>query len=173
MPKVRLIAASQLLLAVLLQLGIWIGLPARWPWVDVPGTLLGVACAVVGVALWLSARWAVAAARWLLWLELGLGTLTVSLLAVSAAQLVGSYGPVGSGGAVLMVVICLLVLPYLVVFPALQLALIGWAVAGPRVRGGAEPSARSGQTARPENKGTGPGSSRARNRWSRKPAQPQ
>jgi hypothetical protein len=54
--------------------------------------------------------------------ELLLGTLTATLLAAAAAQLAGSYGPVGAGGAILLVTIAVLVLPYLVVLPALQLS---------------------------------------------------
>lgn len=121
MPKAGLIAASQLLLSILLLCGVWIGLPARWLWIDVPASLLAAGCGLVAAALWSRARWAARAARALLWLELSFGCACVSLLAMSAAQLAGSYGPVGAGGAVLMATIALLILPYLVVFPALQL----------------------------------------------------
>jgi hypothetical protein len=117
-----LIAASQLLLAVLVLCGVWLGLPARWLWIDVPLTALALACAVVGVGLLARAAWAARFLRALLWLELGCGTLIVTLLCLSIAQLAGSYGPVGGGGAVLMGTIALLILPYLVVLPALLLA---------------------------------------------------
>jgi hypothetical protein len=115
------IAAAQLLLALLLLGGIWIALPARWAWVDVPGTLLALAAFASGVALLRRVPWALPLARVVLWAELVIGTLTASLLALAAAQLAGSYGPVGAGGALLLVIIAVLVLPYLVVFPALQL----------------------------------------------------
>ena len=116
-----LIAGAQLSLAVLLLGGIWIALPARWGWVDVPGTLLALAALASGGALLLGASWALELTRIVLWVELVIGTLTASLLALAAAQLAGSYGPVGAGGALLLVIIAVLVLPYLVVFPALQL----------------------------------------------------
>jgi hypothetical protein len=119
--KLRLIGGSQWFLAALLLGGIWLALPARWAWVDVPGTLLALACLVTGIGLWRAQAWAARAARYLLWTELVMGTLTVSLLALSAAQLAGSYGPVGAGGAVLLTIVGLLVLPYLVVFPVLLL----------------------------------------------------
>jgi len=115
------IACTQLLVSVLVLGGVWLGLPARWLWVDVPATLLGGGASVAGVALLCRWPWAPAFVRVQLWAELVLGTLCVSLLAMAAAQLAGSYGPVGGGGALLLVTIAALVLPYLVVFPALQL----------------------------------------------------
>jgi hypothetical protein len=113
------IAVAQALIGLLVLIGIWLALPARWLPVDVPGTLLGVA------ALATAALVAVGRGRKLvrvvLWSELVLGTLVVSLLAASLAQLAGSYGPVGAGGALLMGTIACLVFPYLVALPALQL----------------------------------------------------
>ena len=117
----RIIAYVQLGLSVLILGGIWWGLPARWLWVDVPGSALGVAALGAAIALFAHVRWAVAYARIVLWIELLLGTLLGTLLATAAAQLAGAYGPVGAGGALLLITIALLVLPYLIVFPALQL----------------------------------------------------
>jgi hypothetical protein len=122
--KTTWIAASQLLLSLLLLGGVWLALPARWLWIDVPTTLLALAAGAIAVALLLRAPWAVRCARVLLWAELAFGTLIVTLLALSIAQLAGSYGPVGAGGAALMGTIALLVLPYLVALPALQLAIL-------------------------------------------------
>jgi len=121
MSKARLIACTQLLLALLVLGGVWLGLPARWLWVDLPGSALGLASVVAAVALLRGVRWAPALARAVLWAELVIGSACVTLLAISAAQLAGSYGPVGAGGALLMVTIAALVVPYLVVLPALQL----------------------------------------------------
>jgi Kef-type K+ transport system membrane component KefB len=117
------IACAQAVIGVLLVCGIWLGLPARWLPVDLLGTALALAAlsaAIVVVALRGNPR----ALQWVkivVWAELVLGTLTVTLLATSIAQLAGSYGPVGDGGAVLMGAIFALVLPYLVALPALQL----------------------------------------------------
>src|ERR1700748_3216890 len=105
MPSLRMIAGAQLLLAVLILGGVWLLLPARWLWVDAPATLLGVACAVTAVALWRQVTWATRFARVVLWAELVIGSLACTLLALSAAQLVGSYGPVGAGGAALLITI--------------------------------------------------------------------
>ena len=125
MISVRMVAGAQLLLAVLVLSGVWLLLPARWAWVDVPATLLGVSCLVAAFALWRELPWAIRFARVVLWAELVLGSVACSLLAVSAAQLAGSYGPVGAGGAALLITIAVLCLPYLIVFPALQLRGLG------------------------------------------------
>lgn len=122
--KTTWIAASQLLLALLLLGGVWLALPARWLWIDVPSTLLALGAAAIAIALLLRAPWALRGARVLLWIELVCGTLSVTLLALSIAQLAGSYGPVGAGGAVLMGTIALLIVPYLVGLPVLQLAIL-------------------------------------------------
>ncbi|HTU56958.1 MAG TPA: hypothetical protein VMF89_00970 [Polyangiales bacterium] len=122
MAKANLIAASQLLLAVLILLGVWVGLPARWLWIDLPLTALALACVAISVALLAGKAWAPRAVRVLLGCELAVGSLIVSLLALSIGQLAGSYGPVGAGGAVLMGTIAALIVPYLVVLPALLLA---------------------------------------------------
>jgi hypothetical protein len=115
------ITCAQALIGVLVAVGIWLGLPTRyWP-VDLLGTLLAVAALLTAGLLAIGARTAVAVTRAVLWAELVLGSLCVSLLAGSIAQLWGSYGPVGSGGALLMGTIACLVLPYLVALPVLQL----------------------------------------------------
>jgi hypothetical protein len=115
------IAFAQLLLALLILAGVWLALPARWIWVDAPASALGVGALLAALALTRRMPWAVRFTRGVLWAELLIGTLTASLLATAAAQLAGSYGPVGAGGALLLSTIALLVLPYLVIFPALQL----------------------------------------------------
>jgi hypothetical protein len=122
MNKRSAIAGAQLGLSLLLSGGVWLALPARWVWVDVPGTLLASAALLAAIGLLVRTRWALPFARWVLRAELLLGTLTATLLAAAAAQLAGSYGPVGAGGAILLVTIAVLVLPYLVVLPALQLS---------------------------------------------------
>lgn len=103
------------------MIGIWLALPARWWPVDVAGTLLGAGALLVTLLLALRHRIGPAVARIVLWAELVLGSLAVTLLAASIAQLAGSYGPVGSGGALLMGTIGALILPYLIGLPVLQL----------------------------------------------------
>ncbi len=121
MTRLHLVAVLHLGLALLLSCGIWLVLPARYLLVDVVGTLVALAALASALSLSFSRTWAVQLARAVAWLELVTGTLCVSALALSAAQLAGSYGPVGAGGAALMAAVALLVLPYLVVLPAFQL----------------------------------------------------
>lgn len=103
--------------AAIVLAGTWYGLPTRHAPMDIALTTLSFAWAVVGVALWRRARWAVAVARGVAVLAAAVGGTLVTALAWSAAHLVGLYGPVGSGGAMLLVSVALLVVPYLVVFP--------------------------------------------------------
>lgn len=117
----RLVAGSQVLLGLLLLFGIWVALPARHLPVDALGTVAAAALLCAGMGLMLRRSWAPKVARLLAWFALGLGCLTVTALCWSAATLAGLYGPVGSGGALLMSVVALLILPYLVALPALQL----------------------------------------------------
>lgn len=114
----------QLAVSVLLMAGIWLGLPARYAVVDVLGTGVAALYAVAAFGLLSGAKWGRFLAGAASYVALALGAVTVSLLAMSAAQLAGLYGPVGSGGALLLGTVALLVLPYLVALPAVQLALL-------------------------------------------------
>ena len=53
--------------------------------------------------------------------SLALGLALVTVLAVTASWLSGVYGPVGAGGAVVLVLVAALALPYLVVLPVVRL----------------------------------------------------
>jgi hypothetical protein len=106
------------------MVGIWLALPARYAVVDTLGTGVATLYAVAAIALLSGARWAHGLARIASYFALALGALAVTLLATSAAHLAGLYGPVGSGGALLLGTVALLILPYLVALPAVQLALL-------------------------------------------------
>jgi hypothetical protein len=56
---------------------------------------------------------------------LGLGLLLVLVLAATASYLSGIYGPVGKGGAMVLVFVAVLAVPYLVVLPGAQLLYLG------------------------------------------------
>lgn len=120
--RMRIAATAQLLLGALLLFAVWKLLPARWAPVDVLGTGLAIGCLFGGGSLLAGARVGPRAARLVSMVTLGLGLVVTTALCVTVGHLVGSYGPVGQGGAVLMVVIALLVLPYLVLLPLLQLS---------------------------------------------------
>lgn len=120
----RWVAGMQLAVAFLLMLGIWAGLPARYLIVDAIGTGVAMLQALAGVALLSSVAWALWVARIASWAALTIGAATATALSLSAAKLAGMYGPVGSGGALLLGTIALLILPYLVGLPAVQLVLL-------------------------------------------------
>ncbi|HEY8039929.1 MAG TPA: hypothetical protein VIF15_09060 [Polyangiaceae bacterium] len=112
---------ANLLTAALVAFGVFVALPARWWPVD------GAAVALValelgsGAGLLLRAPWATRVARAACAVALALGLFTVSVLAVTASWLGGVYGPVGMGGAVILVLVAALVLPYVIVLPLVQL----------------------------------------------------
>lgn len=114
------VAAMHGLVGVMTLVGVWLGLPARWIWVDAPATLLALASVVSCVSLLSRRAWALKLAQFVTRAGLVLGCLTVTLLAWSASQLVGQYGPVGGGGALLLSAIAALLLPYFVGLPLLQ-----------------------------------------------------
>jgi hypothetical protein len=120
--SIKVVAGSQLIVALLLLIGIWVGLPARDAWVDAAGTLLAALYLASACGLFLDTAWGRKLALFVCWSGLIAGCCTVTALAMSVAHLVGQYGPVGAGGALLMGTIAALVLPYLVFLPALQLA---------------------------------------------------
>ncbi len=115
------LGGADLLVGALLLGGVWVALPARWWPVDVVGTLLGAAFVVTGVGLVIGAPWAERAGVLTGRVALALGLSLVTLLAVTASHLAGLYGPVGRGGALILAVVGLLVVPYLVLLPVAQL----------------------------------------------------
>lgn len=119
----RPLAATNVVLAILLLGGLSV-LPTRWLPVDVPAVAFALALAATGVGLWIGAPWAPRAARIVAAVTLVAGALLCTALAFTAAHISGLYGPVGSGGAILLGVVALLLLPYLVLIPAAQLWLL-------------------------------------------------
>ena len=122
--KRRLLIFLQGSLALLLLGGIWIALPARWRPVDIIGTGLAAAFALGALGLGLQQRWGRLISLAACWLTLLGGMVAVTALFLTAAHLSGLYGPVGAGGALLMVSVAALVLPYLIALPVLQLVLL-------------------------------------------------
>jgi hypothetical protein len=116
---------TNLAVAVLVFACVFRGLPTRW-WVVDSGAAIAVASmAASGAALLANHRLAEPITRAAAAIVLALGLTLFATLALTASWLYGVYGPVGKGGAALFVLVALLVMPYLVVLPAVLLAWVG------------------------------------------------
>jgi len=124
-PWSRLFGAADLVAAFVVLLGIFGGLPARWLPIDLAGALLGGLFLASGGALLANHRLAPVLARIAAFAALGVGMFLVLALGVSASWLAGVYGPVGRGGALLLVLVAALIVPYLLLLPAAQLLWLG------------------------------------------------
>ena len=111
--------------AVLVGLGVFVGLPTRYWLIDVPAVVVIMLLGAAGVGLLVRRAWGVPVARVASIVTLVLGLLLVGTLAVTVSYLWGIYGPVGRGGAVILTLVAALALPYLVVLPAVQLVWLG------------------------------------------------
>lgn len=118
-------ATANLFASALVLLGVFGALPARWWVVDAGAGVAGGVLLVSAAGLFTRARWAERATRLASFIVLALGLALVATLALTASWLWGVYGPLGRGGAMLLVLVAALALPYLVALPALQLVWIG------------------------------------------------
>jgi hypothetical protein len=114
-----------LISAVLVYVGVFEGLPARYWLVDGGAALVIALFAGAGFGLLTDAPWAARAALASSAVALVLGLALVSTLALTASYLSGIYGPVGKGGALILGLVAALALPYLVAIPLAQLAWLG------------------------------------------------
>src|SRR5437867_3195989 len=95
------------------------GLPTRWWPIDTAAIV--VALALGSAAGMLFANRLAIVVRYACALVLAIGLLFIALLAISASHLAGVYGPIGQGGALLMLLVIALAIPYLIALPAAQL----------------------------------------------------
>jgi hypothetical protein len=114
--------AVDILSAILVYVGVFEGLPARYWLVDSAAAVVMVLFAGAGAGLLTDKPWASRVALLASVVSLVLGLLLVSTLALTASYLSGVYGPVGRGGALILGLVAAMALPYLVVLPAAQLA---------------------------------------------------
>jgi len=105
--------------------GVFGGLAVRWAPVDVTAVVVALACAASGGLMIANHRLAERVARVVSAAVLLLGLGLIVLLAATAGYLSGIYGPVGKGGAMVLVFVALLAVPYLVALPAAQLLYLG------------------------------------------------
>jgi len=121
----RIFGAIDVVAALVVTLGVFVGLPARWWVVDVPAVAVVVLLAAAGVGLVIRAPWGERVAQVASLVTLVLGLILVATLALTASYLAGIYGAVGKGGSVILVLVAALALPYLVALPASQLLWLG------------------------------------------------
>jgi hypothetical protein len=136
----RIFGTIDLVAALVVALGVFAGLPARWWVVDVPAVVVIALLGAAGAGLLAGAPWGERAARIGSKVTLVLGLALVTALAISASYLSGIYGAVGRGGAVILVLVAALVVPYLIAFPAAQLLWLGPAGAGRAGAGKEDPA---------------------------------
>jgi hypothetical protein len=126
------VGIADVLLGVSILGGVWVALPARWWPVDVGGSVLGGLLLGSGGLLLRSHRRVMRGGKprvpcmvlWVHGLTLMAGLGVISLLAWSVSLLVGLYGPVGGGGALILSLVAALLIPYLVVLPWWQLRVL-------------------------------------------------
>ena len=104
--------------ACLVGVGVFRGLPVREAWVDTVAAALCLALIVAALGLFARARWRERLARAVAWTLLVVGLATVAAVTLTASHVAGLYGPVGSGGALIFGLVAALLVPYLVVAPA-------------------------------------------------------
>lgn len=119
-PRRTAMGAIDVALGLLFLVGVWTLLPVRWWPVDVGASLIGAAFVGAGALLLGGHRLAERVATIVAGTTLAIGLALVATLAYTVGNLYGLYGPVGQGGAVLLFVVTLLLVPYLVIFPAAQ-----------------------------------------------------
>lgn len=116
---------GNLLVSALVAWGVFRGLPTRWWLVDGGAIVVVALMGSSGAALVSDHRWKETLTRIASAVVLVLGLALFATLAITASWLAGVYGPIGKGGAAIFVLVSALVLPYLVVLPAVELACVG------------------------------------------------
>lgn len=127
------LGAVNVVLALTLLFMVFVALPTRWMPVDLGASLVALALVVCGVGLFNGTDWGEKFGRAVAMLLLIAGCSVATLLAVTAGELAGLYGPVGAGGALILFAVTLVVVPYFVLFPAFQF----WFLSGPAANAGA------------------------------------
>ncbi len=114
------------LVGLILVVAFWQGaLPARYLLFDVPLGVLSVSYLVSTVGLLVGGPRGARAAAWATFVRMLVGLAFLVVLAMTAADISGRFGPIGPVGAGFMVFGMALFVPYVLVFPALQVAYLG------------------------------------------------
>jgi hypothetical protein len=105
--------------------GVFRFLPTRWWVVDVGAVVVGLLFGSSGLALLAKAPIAEPLTRYASALVLAIGLTLFTAIVTTAGWISGVYGQVGASGAIIFGLVAALVLPYVVVLPAVELAWIG------------------------------------------------
>lgn len=116
-----LCAAGSFTSAAVVGFGVFAGLPTRWAPVDTTAAIVTLACVISGGLMLARSEHAALVSRIVNAVVMFVGLALILILAATASYLSGIYGPVGKGGAMVLVFVALLAVPYLVVLPAAQL----------------------------------------------------
>jgi hypothetical protein len=114
-------ACGNALLAVALLVGVFGALPARYWAVDVPSVLMAGLLLLSTYGLLRRTAWGMRALQLSALCELGFGLAAVAALILGVSYLGGVHGDVGHSGLVISIVGSALLVPYLVIYPSLQL----------------------------------------------------
>jgi hypothetical protein len=114
---------------------IWRLLPTRWWVVDGGAAIVSLLLVASGIALLRHARLAERITRVAAFVVLALGLAVFAALVLTASWIHGVYGPVGKGGAIIFALVALMVLPYVVILPLVELLWIGPRAARPKSEG--------------------------------------
>jgi hypothetical protein len=117
--------AANVAVGLFVAVGVFRLLPTRWWPVDLGGAVIALLLGASGVALLRSHPAAERLTRVAAGVVLALGLLAFAAIAITASWISGVYAQVGATGAIIFALVAALVLPYLVVFPAVELAWIG------------------------------------------------
>jgi hypothetical protein len=105
--------------------GVYRFLPTRWWVVDLGAAVIALLLGASGVALLRRSAWAERLTRVAAGIVLILGLALFTAIVTTAGWIGGVYGQVGASGAIIFGLVAALVLPYVVVLPAVELAWIG------------------------------------------------
>lgn len=122
-------AACDVVTAAAVLVAAFMGLPTRWWPIDGAAVVVALSLAAAAGMLLLPqtaplgglTNRAKIVVRVASGIVLAIGLIFVALLAISASHLAGVYGPIGQGGALMMMLVMALAIPYLIALPAAQL----------------------------------------------------
>ncbi len=116
---------ANLAVATFVVVGVFRFLPTRWWLVDTGAVIVGLLLGSSGLALLAKAPVAEPLTRIASGLVLTIGLALFTAIVTTAGWIGGVYGQVGASGAIIFGLVGALVLPYVVVLPAVELAWIG------------------------------------------------